>query len=62
MHCKQGPKEKVTNFIGRFKNLHASILYPMSDIDIQHMFIMNLLKDIRNNILLTNFTFFSQLC
>ena len=62
MHCKQNTKEKLTNFIGRFKHLYAHISYPVLDIDIQHMFISNLQKDIRDKILLTEFTSFQQLC
>ena len=62
MHCKQKAKEKLTKFIGRFKHLHAHISYLVPDIDIQHMFISNLQKDIRDKILLTEFTSFQQLC
>ena len=62
MHCKQNSKEKLTEFIGRFKHSHAQISYPIPDIDIQHMFISNLQKDIRDKILLTEFTSFQQLC
>ncbi|WP_044908731.1 hypothetical protein, partial [[Clostridium] innocuum] len=62
MHCKQSAKEKLTEFIGRFKHLHAQISYHVPDIDIQCMFISNLQKDIRDKILLTEFTSFQQLC
>ena len=34
MHCKQGPKDKVTDFIGIFKRLHAKISYHVLDLDI----------------------------
>lgn len=37
MHCKQGPKEKMTNCIGRFKHLHAQLPYHVCNIDIHHM-------------------------
>ena len=53
MHCKQNSKEKLTKFIGRFKHLHAHISYHVPDIYIQHIFIPNLQKDIRDKILLT---------
>ena len=62
MHCKEGPRDKVIDFIGRFKHLHAQISYHVPDIDIQHRFIANLQKEIRDKIILTKFTSFSQLC
>lgn len=62
MHCKQTIKEKVTDFIGRFKHMYAQISYPMTDHDIQRIFISNLWKDIRDKIILTEYTSFSHLC
>lgn len=62
MHCKQGVKEKVTNFIGRYKNLYSQISFLVPDQDIQKIFIANLQKDIRDKLLLTEFTSFLQLC
>ena len=62
MHCKKKSKEKLTKFIVRFKHLHAQISYLVPDIDIQHILISNLQKDIRDKILLTEFTSFQQLC
>ena len=52
----------MTQFIRRFKNLHAYISYPILDIDIQRMFISNLQRDIRDKILPTEFTSFQKLC
>ena len=43
IHYKQGPKEKVTDFVGRFKILHAQISHHVLDTNhIQHKFIANL--------------------
>ena len=58
MHCKQGVKEKVTNFIGRYKHLCDQISFSMPDSDIQRIFISNLQKDIRDKLLFTEFTSF----
>ena len=44
MHCKKSAKEKLTEFIGRFKHLHAHISYHVLDIDIQRIFFSNLQK------------------
>ena len=60
MYCKQNSKEKLTKFLGRFKHLHAHISYLVPDIDIQHMFISNLQKDIRNKIFLLNLPLFKN--
>lgn len=62
MHCKQNVKEKAIEFIRRFKHLYDYISYPMSDHDIQRIFISNLQKYIRGKILLTEYASFLHLC
>ncbi|GLJ19066.1 hypothetical protein SUGI_0342280 [Cryptomeria japonica] len=62
MHCKQGVKEKVTDFIGRYKHLYAQISFPVPNNDIQRIFISNIQKDIRDKLLFSEFTSFQQLC
>jgi hypothetical protein len=39
MHCKHNIKEKIADFIGRFKHLYARISYLVSDHDIQRIII-----------------------
>ena len=58
MHCKQGIEEKVTDFIGRYKHLCAQISFLVPDNDIQRIFISNLQKNIRDKLLLFEFTSF----
>lgn len=42
MHCKQEVKEKLTDFIGRYKKLHSQFFYLVPDGDDQIIFINNL--------------------
>lgn len=62
MHCKKGLEEKVTNSIDRFKHLHAQVSHHVPDLDIQHIFIINLQKGVKDKIMITEFTSFLQLC
>lgn len=62
IHCKQGVNEKMTDFIGRYKYLHSQVAYPMPNHDVQRICIANLQKDIRDKLLFSKFTSFTQLC
>lgn len=60
IHFKRGVKEKVSDFIVRYKHFYSQFLVP--DQDIQNIFISNLQKDIRDKLLLIEFTSFLHLC
>lgn len=62
IHCKQGVKEKVIDFIGRYKHLYSEISFLAFNQDIQRIFISNFQKEIRDKLLIFEFTFFLQLC
>lgn len=62
MHCKQEVKEKVVDFMDRYKYLHSQIAYHVSDGDVKIVLINNLQKDIRDNIYIFYYTSFIHLC
>lgn len=51
----------MTNFIGRYKNLHSQITYPMTNDDVQRIFTTNLQNDIRDKLLFSKFSSSIQL-
>jgi len=62
VHCKQGSKEKLTEFIGRYQGLISQIQYPIKDEDLYKVFIINLQLNICDKILLMKYSSFQHLC